>query len=144
VIDAPLTTRILKICTGTSGSLAPFHCHRKKNTKTAKPKTTVVTTWSDAHEYSPPAHVRPSYSKSEVDPEAVIWILTTINVVPVNAAPAPMKSMALTFNLQSPSTFFRGMKKMVQMMVITVSGRFNLKIQRLYKYELILSQEYAL
>lgn len=114
VKHAPFTILPWKICIGTSGVDAPFHCHATKATEVANPAIRVAMTCAEFHSYSPPPQVKPS-SKTEVPPRA---------------KSAPKKSIAFSLTFQSPVTFRRGIKNKTANVVNAVSGRFKRKIHR--------------
>ena len=87
VKQAPSTNPLLKICTaltsalflsissvfsaaifvtsnlhGIRGGSGHFHCQKTKMMHTSSPTTKVAMTFADAHGYSPPAQVSPSYN----------------------------------------------------------------------------------
>lgn len=121
---------------GINGYRGPFHCHSMKATDAAVPTTNVAITWAEFQEYSFPPQVNPR--------------ITT--VIPAKARNMPRKSTAFSFlfitsvgtlpspkgthSLQSPSTFFNGMKNNTQRVVNRVSGSCILKIHRQESSEL--------
>lgn len=112
VKQAPLTSRLLKICMGTRGFEVPLHCQRTKATEMAKPTTRVATTWAELQGYSPPPHVKPSIKTA----------------VPARARKAPKKSTSLILSFQSPSTFRKGMKQKTHNADNAESGKLRRKI----------------